>query len=661
MPEELPKPPPISEPTPENSELQVLKRQLYARDEAPVIAERTQRLSDLPTRRGEAYGKSTAASPAVFADTLAERTRKRQRLVRWSLGIGAGVLIFVGAVSATLWYRARHQLKNEQIALVINAPTEFTSGERIAYTIAYENTSLEAWQQVEVAFEPPHGFRFLESQPEARRDGAEYVFAVPGVPAGGKGEVTVGGILIGEQNSNALAKAEIVLAPTNDPKSRYAVTSTLTTSIRAVPIELSIDASSGAVQGERLLGVTHIRNTSESIQQGLYLALDVPPGMSLAVEDPQFSSGYDVLSNEWVLPTLKPLEELTRNVVFYVEGSAGERRALGLKVGIQENEDKFVQREVSQVVTVTASELSVEQVFNSKTDDQAVQTGEDIKGVVQFRNTGTVGLKNVVVKVQFQGVGFNPASLQLKSGAYDPTTKTITWTASTVPELANVPANQGGEVTYDFSVLSADQFPVTDDQGTNNTIVAVAAVDSPDIQTSLGQERRVVSDRTHLSVATDLTLDLAAFYDDGRLGLPSSGPVPPKVGEQTTYTLRFRLGSTLNDTGDVRLTAVLPDGVKYTGKTYLTTGEVDFNDRTGEVIWHMPLIKGLTGRTSPPAELHVQVAITPGENVVGQEIQFVTSAKAEGTDVFADQFVTTAMTDKFPTTETASPGKGKVQ
>jgi hypothetical protein len=113
--------------------------------------------------------------------------------------------------------------------------------------------------------------------------------------------------------------------------------------------------------------------------------------------------------------------------------------------------------------------------------------------------------------------------------------------------------------------------------------------------------------------------------------------------------------------GDVRLTAVLPDGVAYTDKTYLTTGQVSYNSRTGEIIWHIPLLSSLTGRTTPPQELHVQVAVTPGENTRGSEVQLLNSVKIEGMDVFVDQTVTQEIKDRFPTTDTAVPGKGKVE
>lgn len=644
----------------DTSQLQVLKRQLYAREEPAEIAERTQRLSQVPAQQGEQYGKTASTAATPFTDALARRTKAHRRTLRIGIIAGLAAVGFAAAVGGTLWYRSAHQVGAGNIGLALTAPEQFTSGENITYTVEFENKSLEKWNEVQVAFEAPAGFRLVSAEPEIRRDGPSYIHDAATLAAGAKGTVSIKGVLIGEQNTSLLAKAAITFVPENDPKGVRTATATLTTTIRAVPLEVSIEASKDAVSGERLLGVVRVKNVSSVAQQNVYLALHVPPGMQLATQDPQFSADFSVPDAKWNLPTLEPLDEAVRNIVFFVDGATGENRALEVEAGVTENNNQFVQRTVSHVVTIAGSEMTLEQEYDGKTGDQTVTAGQRVKGKIKFRNTGNVGLKSVVVTLAFEGTGLDPAKLQLQGGAYNPTTKTITWTSATVPALAVINPNQGGEISFDLAVLSTAQFPTPSGGGVNNAIIAVASIDSPDIVTPLGQERRVVSDRTVLSVATDLTLEATAFYDDGRLGITSTGPLPPKVGEQTTYTVRFRLGSTLNDAGDVRLVAVLPDGVAYTGKTYKTTGEVSYNDRTGEVIWHIPLIKGLTGRTAPAEDLHVQVAITPGENKRGEDIELVKSVKAEATDEFVDQPVSVAITT-FPTTETASSGKGKVQ
>ena len=223
-----------------------------------------------------------------------------------------------------------------------------------------------------------------------------------------------------------------------------------------------------------------------------------------------------------------------------------------------------------------------------------------------------------------------------------------------------VQPQQEGSLNYSFTILPTNRFPTTGDTIKNQVLVTIATVDSPDLPAPVGQPRKIISDRAVLSVGTNLILEAAALYDDGRLGLTSSGPLPPQVGQTTSYTVRWRIGSTLNDVSDVRLVAVLPDGVSYTGKTYSTGGEVQYNERSGELVWTLPFMEGLTGRALPYQELHVQVAIRPGEDKRGQPVKLLNRVSLEAVDQFTEEAVQASLSD-FPDTSSAVPGKGEVE
>jgi len=162
-----------------------------------------------------------------------------------------------------------------------------------------------------------------------------------------------------------------------------------------------------------------------------------------------------------------------------------------------------------------------------------------------------------------------------------------------------------------------------------------------------------------LPISTDILLGIDAFYDDGRLGITSTGPLPPKVGEQTTYTLRTRIGSSLNDIEQAKVVIVLPDGVSYTNSFYKTVGDIDYNDRTNTMTWTIPLLEGLVGRAVPLHELNMQIAITPGENVRGKTVPFLQSIVVKGTDSFTDQLLEANGKD-LPNTRSADNKNGDV-
>ncbi|MEX2055275.1 MAG: hypothetical protein WD972_03770 [Candidatus Andersenbacteria bacterium] len=653
--------PPPGTPPDTEGQLGKLQRQLYAREESADMKQRGEELHQLGIRRKALTPSEDAnKNPSAF-ERLADIRAKRRKRFYVIGGVAAALLLLFGsAIGGTIWYRLRHNIRPEQIHLSLAAPEQFTAGEAITYVLEYRNDSFVDWQKLELHFEPPSGFRYRESSQELKLDGKKYIATIPQLKSKEAGKIEITGQLIGEQNAALVAKADLFFVPENSPSLTRQTSALTSTTITIVPVDVSIDTTDEAESGQRLLVTIHIRNNSSQVLSDTYLQLNPSPGIQLAAEDQQFSPGFSALDSAWELGTLEPLSEVTRSVVMFAEGQAGERRTLDVELGLRDGDQKIVQRTHSQVITITASALAIEQVYNSSEEALVVNPGETINGDIHYSNIGNTGMKNVVVKVQFEGTGINAESLRLPTGAYDPIARTITWTAATVPELATLQPKQTGTIAYSFSMLPADQFPTTGENLKNNLLIALASIDSPDLITATGEKRNLVSDRTVLSVATTMLLDAAAFYDDGRLGIKSDGPVPPKAGEQTTYTVRLRVGSLLNDMGDVRLRAVLPDGVRYTGKTYKTSGEVEFSDRTGEVFWNLPTLKGLTGRTLPTEELHFQVAITPGENQRGEQVPFLNNVTVEGTDLFTENAVSATVTN-YPSTETAVQNQGNVE
>ncbi len=642
---------------PDAASIGILKKQLYAQEESAELKMRAKQLGT-PKKITSLKLSGGPAQPDLV-DIIKKRAKRRRKIFKWSIITGLILVAFGGAAAMTYIYRQAQQVKEDQIGIALNAPADVTAGEEITYAIDYQNNSRVEWKNVELFFTPPAGFRYSASEPPATQAGQQRLIAIGTLAAGQKGTATISGRLIGELNASVLARAELVISPVNFEKARLSRSQTVNTTIAAVPLEIAIEASNNAAGGERLLAVLRVRNTSTIALDGAVLRLLPADGLQFATEDEQFSANYSVLDSWWELPPIEPLEEVTRNAVLHVSGQPGEKRTLGVQGAIKQDGEVYVLREVSHVITVSASELAVTQLYDGSDQPQVVKAGQKLAGVVKYKNVGTVGLKNVIIALTFEGEGFDPASLDLKQGAYNPITRTITWTAASVPQLAAVLPQREGELEYAFSILPIDQFPAVA-TAKNQSLITSATIDSPDLPTPTGQDRRVISDRLELPIGTEVSLQVDSFYDDGRLGIDSSGPVPPEVGEQTTYTLRFRLGSTLNDIGDVRLVAVLPDGVTYLNRIYKTAGDVEFNERTGEISWSIVTVEGLTGRSKPPQELHVQVGITPGENLRGEIIQLLQSAKVEALDLYTDESVTYTLSS-FPSTETASPKQGKVE
>ncbi len=644
------------------SELGMVRRWLYSRSKSEEVEEREAELRSLGIDKNERERleeESDTLAVTRYKNMALIRAKRLVRFLRFSGIMLFSIAMIVLVVALTLWYRRAWTVSEDQVYVEISAPEEFVSGEEIAYRVGYKNESRVDWEDVEIVFTAPRGFTYKESAEQIESSGKQIVWKKGDLKSQEGGEIEIKGTLIGEQNEAAVAKAELFLTPENFPSGRFSKLSFLATTISSSPLELALNFPRDVANGERAVAGIRVENLANNDLEGIYLRIAPVAGVELATRDSEFTPGFSKVDFRWDIGMLESFSGKDFEAVFYVEGSPGEKRVLDIEVGIVQDGEKYVQRLLSHVVNVSASEIVVDQYYNGSKDEVTVQAGQEVSGEVKYKNVGTVGLRGVIVEVKFDGEGFDPSTLDLKGGAYDSEKKVAYWSGATVPELKVLQPQQEGSIKFGFKVRGVEDFLKLGEAAKNQIIISTALVDSPDLPMPQGQPHKVVSDRSVLSVGTELLFTIDAFYDDGRLGLTSVGPLPPRVGETTVYTVRFRAGTKLNDVGDVRVKAVLPDGVTHTGQLYKTGGEVRFDDRTGHLEWTVPFIEGLKGSLSPPEELHFQIAIKPGENQRGSVVKLLSGASLEAVDQFTDEALQ-ATTEGLDTGMVES-GKGEVE
>lgn len=81
-----------------------------------------------------------------------------------------------------------------------------------------------------------------------------------------------------------------------------------------------------------------------------------------------------------------------------------------------------------------------------------------------------------------------------------------------------------------------------------------------------------------VKVNSSFQLSSRAVHYTGPFG--NSGPMPPRVGQNTTYTILWSITNSSNDVSRAKVTAVLPLYVKWTGVS--SSGDVSFNYGTGK-------------------------------------------------------------------------------
>ncbi|TSC72755.1 MAG: Uncharacterized protein G01um101438_472 [Parcubacteria group bacterium Gr01-1014_38] len=616
-----------------------------------------------------AGSQTTDITPPTFFDA-AEAARRRRRRILYGLGIlGAILLIAGGTYGGVRWYRESRTVQAHHVRFLVSGPERVISGEDARIQLHVENGSRVPWENVAVELRIPQGFtsKTISPLPAGSPSGGAksaapiptegtFVWALGALPPRAAEDITITGRLLGEEGTATLFNAKITLTPGNRPGTSVEKAAFGSVSLAGIPVDLSIDVPRAAASGTPLTVRVVYQNRTTSDLTGARLVVETPSGFSVSSTTPEIRGRQLV----WDLSPLPPQQRGEISIAGSIEGQPETAKPFTAKVGFVTPDGRFVvQRTVQRSLSIERAAFSLTQVLNTERDLLKVNPGAEIEGAVQYKNTGTAGLREVIVRLGFEGIGLDAGSVKVEGGFFDSRQKQITWSAASSPPLRVLRPGDAGELKFKFRMSPLEALPFTSQTDQNFSLITRATGDSPDIPTPPGAPKQVATDRFEILLNTVPKITLDAFYDDGRAGIPKSqGPLPPQVGQETILTVRARLTNTTNEIIDATYKTVLPEGVRWVGSEYHTVGQIRFNDRTRDVVWTIPLIPARAGVALPEPDFAFQVGMTPSLNQVGQEVALTRGHTLEGTDAFTTTRVR-AEGDAV-TTRHADPKKAEV-
>jgi hypothetical protein len=140
----------------------------------------------------------------------------------------------------------------------------------------------------------------------------------------------------------------------------------------------------------------------------------------------------------------------------------------------------------------------------------------------------------------------------------------------------------------------------------------------------------IASDTIYVKVGALVAVNLKGYYQDA--SLPNTGPIPPVVEQETTYTLHLSLDNSSNDLTDARAVISLPTNVTYKRNSFPKSETIVWNERTNELVWEVGTVSSSTKR-----ELAVQIGVIPGANQINQDITLANKAVFTATDSFTKE------------------------
>lgn len=571
-------------------------------------------------QKTEAWRDPIGSNPSSVQELMFSdiSTRKRRRRIALVLG-GIAALILIGG----LIFKVRAMLFDEaRVEVAITGPKDVASAEETTFTVTYANDNWAGLDNVTLVLSYPESFH-PEASGVLEIQGPLAEVSLGKIKANTQGKALITGKFYGSKGDIVYLKATLRYTPKGvatvfEKAARFGV------NVASSPLSLEITAPLELAAGQDVEYVINYGNVSDLSFSNLRVKAEYPEGFQFVSAEPRPSEGESV----WYIGNLNARAEGKIIVRGVLSGTRDEHKRVRGMIGFFQGDGKFVAyAENERQMRIIASPFSLTQTVNGLTDI-TVSPGEVLQYVIRYKNESDIGLRDAILTVEINPTLLDMSRLVLKRGAYDAARKLIVWKASDIPSLGKIEPGASGEITFSVPVLSI----IPPENEKNLSIRSLAKIDSPDIPTAIGANKIIGSNMLLVKLNSLVGIAVKTLYDDATF--PNSGPFPPKVGQETSYTLRLNVTNSSNDLKQARISVMLPTGVHYNGKFAPGRETVAFNERTNELVWELGTFAPTRGT---PRELVFQVTAIPSPSDAGRPLILMNSATFTAKDAFTDQ------------------------
>jgi hypothetical protein len=583
-----------------------------------------------------------------------EDTGKIERKKIYKIGaIVLGAIILVAALVVGYVKFRQSAFKEERVSVKIEGPLEASGSEDLKYKIMFKNDNRSDLSNAQILLSYPENFKPKENINLKINDPASSKISVGLVKGHSEGIIEISGTFLAVKDSVVYLNAIFEYTPSNF-SIKFQSKNQLGINVKSSPLVLEIDAPSETVSGNRVEYVVNFRNTSTEYFDGIRLKVEYPEGFSFLFSDVSPSEG----DNVWYLGSLKPDQNGKIIIAGKIQGSGEEGKIFKAYLGYAGNGDKFVVYNQKEHLTkMTSSPLFISQSLENQINSN-IDPGQVLRYSIEYKNNGNIALGDVVITEEINSRILDFSKLELNKGSYDALKKTITWRAAEIPNLANLAPGEGGKISFSIPVL--ERIPVENVNDNNFIVASAAKIDSPSISNPIGANKTISSSQMELRLNSKVVLDVKGYYNDSIIS--NSGPLPPKVGQETSYTIHWKIINISNNINDVKVVSSLPSGVKWKGKFSPESESISFNERTNQIEWEAGNLKNGTGIINPAKEVSFQISIIPQVNQVGEKIILLNTSTLTAKDTFTNADVKAEVKEKdnILTEDSSVSGRYKV-
>ncbi|MFA6027778.1 MAG: hypothetical protein WC752_02530 [Patescibacteria group bacterium] len=460
-------------------------------------------------------------------------------------GIIVALFILAGASLAGFFvfnkdFDNRSESKAE---LTINSVDAMASGDQLTLEVQYENKESVAISEGTVTVHYPEGFYFKKSEPEA--SSSDNTWNISNVAAGAAGKIKITGQLVGELNEDKEFTGILTYKPANF-NSEFQDTVNKKIKINDTIVTLTTSLPELAFSGQEIEYKVTFKNTSSLPLPNAKVELKYPETFTPSTADPE----ADINDNIWKFDELKSNEEKTITIKGAIEGKSKENKEFKFSLGLEEPDGSVnMQVEKTNLVLMVNPKLNL-----TISGPQYVKAKDSLEYKITVENPSDTTIDELELNLKFTD-GF----LEKNEVALD--------------KITDLKSKESKEISYK-AVVNSNLAP------TATSLKAVLAVRAAKVE---GQSFSFdTTAECESKVKGELKFEGEARYYDDDLTKLGTGPIPPQVGETTSYVIWWTVSTLGGEATNVEITTTLPayiDGVETSDSS------IKYDKDTDQVKW----------------------------------------------------------------------------
>lgn len=556
-------------------------------------------------------------SSVDYAPVVAKKTN----LFLWRLFWGSSIFFLVTiAVAVYVIFFSANIVSGNNIEILVKGSNQIRSGDELNLQTTIVNKNKVTLNYVNLVFNYPAGTMDPLSPNQELPVWRE---KIDNLNPGQTVDVASRAVIFGGQNTTRDIKITLEYR-IPDSNALFTKEKIYTVTIGASSLDLALQMPAEVNIGKEFTGTLKIVSNAQSLLRNCAIRIEWPTGLSFKKSDPDPVEG----DNVWFLGDLIPGAEKEISFTASLSGQNGDTKPFKILAGLASGggKDDMVLEygNLFQTINLRRDFVSADIFLADENGrDQAVFPGGKFSGDIAWVNNLNDNIINGSLELELEGALINKRTVRASSGFYNSLNNLISWDQRVLTGLKMIPPDEGGQTNFTFSLLPLPATPDPLGEKIKLKLIFRGTRIIGENQT----EEVVTQTEKIVRVSTLSGLVANAVYSTGPF--KNTGPLPPTVGEETSYTVNWAVSNDLNDLKNVTVRTILPPFVKWLGAISPLDEKIVYNQASGEVVWNLGTVSAGATATKRAS---FQISFTPSLSHVGKTFNLTSQVSLSGTD-----------------------------